>query len=348
MAHRGHRERGGGGHRDREVDDTTNRSARCVFVGNIPYEATEEQLVEVFQQVGPVVSFRLVFDRETGKAKGYGFCEYRDSETALSAMRNLNNYEFNNRNLRVDFAENEKANMQASASGLGTKGAGAGAPVPNVPPPTQPARGPTATIPNNSSAPSNPETINGILENMSPTQIYDFVAKMKAFVTQNPEQGRQLLVASPPLAFMTLQAQALLGMINQQTVQKILSSRTQPPQPVPTPAPSMVPQQVPPVMMPPQMQPGLMPMMPGMMPPGMVPGGFPGFVPPGMPAQPMMPQPTQVPGIPELPEQHKQLLQQIFSMTPESIEKLPPDQKLQVQQLRQTFLPYAQFFAPPM
>ena len=49
----------------------------------------------------------------------------------------LNNYEFNNRNLRVDFAENEKANMQASASGLGTKGAGAGAPVPNVPPPTQ-------------------------------------------------------------------------------------------------------------------------------------------------------------------------------------------------------------------
>lgn len=37
----------------------SNRSLRCVFVGNIPYETTEEQLVEVFQQVGPVVSFRL-------------------------------------------------------------------------------------------------------------------------------------------------------------------------------------------------------------------------------------------------------------------------------------------------
>lgn len=78
----------------------------CIkLVGNIPYDATEQQLIEVFQQVGPVVSFRLVFDRESGKPKGYGFCEYRDQETALSAMRNLNNYDFNGRPLRVDFAD---------------------------------------------------------------------------------------------------------------------------------------------------------------------------------------------------------------------------------------------------
>jgi RNA recognition motif-containing protein len=94
-------------------------SSNYYVVGNIPYDATEEQLIEVFQEVGPVVSFRyssplsspillahtyisncssflplnncfirLVFDRDTGKAKGYGFCEYRDAETALSAMRN--------------------------------------------------------------------------------------------------------------------------------------------------------------------------------------------------------------------------------------------------------------------
>jgi cleavage stimulation factor subunit 2 len=67
---------------------TTIRNPRCVFVGNIPYDASEEQLIEIFQEVGPVVSFRLVFDRETGKSKGYGFCEYGDAETALSAMRN--------------------------------------------------------------------------------------------------------------------------------------------------------------------------------------------------------------------------------------------------------------------
>ncbi|GAU13263.1 hypothetical protein TSUD_42170 [Trifolium subterraneum] len=81
---------------------------RCVFVGNIPYDATEEQLIEICQEVGPVVSFRLVIDRETGKPKGYGFCEYKDEETALSARRNLQGYEINGRQLRVDFAENDK------------------------------------------------------------------------------------------------------------------------------------------------------------------------------------------------------------------------------------------------
>jgi hypothetical protein len=48
-----------------------------------------------------------VFDRETGKPKGFGFCEYRDTETAMSAMRNLNGYDINGRALRVDFAEKE-------------------------------------------------------------------------------------------------------------------------------------------------------------------------------------------------------------------------------------------------
>lgn len=113
----------------------SGRGARCVFgtessvvfpncslilVGNIPYDATEQQLTDIFSQVGPVVSFRcaswgvsfsiccrLVFDRDSGKPKGFGFCEYRDAETAQSAIRNLNGVEANGRPLRVDFAENE-------------------------------------------------------------------------------------------------------------------------------------------------------------------------------------------------------------------------------------------------
>ncbi len=78
-------------------------------VGNIPYEATEETLKDIFSEVGPVVSFRLVFDRDSGKPKGYGFCEYKDQETALSAMRNLNGHELNGRALRVDNAASEKS-----------------------------------------------------------------------------------------------------------------------------------------------------------------------------------------------------------------------------------------------
>lgn len=49
-----------------------------------------------------------MYDRETGKPKGYGFCEYQDQETALSAMRNLNGREFSGRALRVDNAASEK------------------------------------------------------------------------------------------------------------------------------------------------------------------------------------------------------------------------------------------------
>lgn len=55
-----------------------------------------------------VLVCRLVYDRETGKPKGYGFCEYQDQETALSAMRNLNGREFSGRALRVDNAASEK------------------------------------------------------------------------------------------------------------------------------------------------------------------------------------------------------------------------------------------------
>lgn len=44
--------------------------SRVIFVGNIPYEFSETQVVEIFSEIGQVVGFRLVFDRETGKPKG--------------------------------------------------------------------------------------------------------------------------------------------------------------------------------------------------------------------------------------------------------------------------------------
>lgn len=66
---------------------------------------------------------RLVYDRETGKPKGYGFCEYADQETAQSAMRNLNNHDFNGRPLRVGYAAGESSKdemkgMQQAVGGM--------------------------------------------------------------------------------------------------------------------------------------------------------------------------------------------------------------------------------------
>lgn len=50
-----------------------------------------------------------MYDRETGKPKGYGFCEYQDQETAQIAMKNLNNHDFNGRPLRVGVAAGDQA-----------------------------------------------------------------------------------------------------------------------------------------------------------------------------------------------------------------------------------------------
>lgn len=83
----------------------SRRGKSTVFVGNISYDTTEEQLRDTFAQVGTVVTFRLVYDQTTGKPKGYGFCEYSDPETAMSALRNLNGVDVNGRPVRVDIAD---------------------------------------------------------------------------------------------------------------------------------------------------------------------------------------------------------------------------------------------------
>jgi cleavage stimulation factor subunit 2 len=60
--------------------------------------------------------------------------------------------------------------------------------------------------------------MNSMLEGLNQTQLYDIVAKMKGMIQQNPEQARQVLITNPALTYSLLQAQALLGMINVQTV----------------------------------------------------------------------------------------------------------------------------------
>ncbi|KAL5718171.1 hypothetical protein ACHQM5_011106 [Ranunculus cassubicifolius] len=85
-----------------------------VFVGNIPFTQTEEQIIKICEEIGPVVSFKFVVDRDTGKPKGYGFCQYRDEETALSACRNLNAV-IDGRPLRVGPSNASKAGSAAAA-----------------------------------------------------------------------------------------------------------------------------------------------------------------------------------------------------------------------------------------
>jgi len=78
------------------------RAERSVFVGNIAYKASEDDLTNLFSQAGQVVSFRLICDRETGRPKGYGFCEFADASGANNALHTFNGYELHGRALRVD------------------------------------------------------------------------------------------------------------------------------------------------------------------------------------------------------------------------------------------------------
>ncbi|MCP9265681.1 U1 small nuclear ribonucleoprotein A [Dirofilaria immitis] len=78
--------------------------SRSVFVGNLPYSAREEDVANFFWQVGPVTSVRIVLDRDTGRPRGFGFCEFETEAAAEQAVGSMNHAEFMGRQLRVDRA----------------------------------------------------------------------------------------------------------------------------------------------------------------------------------------------------------------------------------------------------
>lgn len=180
-----------------------DKSMRSVFVGNIPYEATEEKLKDIFNEVGPVISFKLVYDRETGKPKGYGFCEYKDQETALSAMRNLNGYEIGGRTLRVDNACTEKSRLEMQSLMMGM--------------PTSESHYGDAV-----NAEKAPEIINNVISTLPPEQLYELMKQMKECIQNNPVEARNMLLQNPQLGYALLQAQVIMKIVNPEVAKRML------------------------------------------------------------------------------------------------------------------------------
>ena len=77
-----------------------------LFVGNLPFSATEEEVREKFAEHGEVQAVNLVNDRHTGQPRGFGFVEM-DEEGAQKAIQALNNTDFGGRALRVDRAHSQ-------------------------------------------------------------------------------------------------------------------------------------------------------------------------------------------------------------------------------------------------
>lgn len=77
--------------------------SKSIYVGNLPWSATEEQIQDLFANYGSVHSVKLITDRETGRARGFGFVEMDDAE-ASAAIEALDNSSFGGRTLRVNEA----------------------------------------------------------------------------------------------------------------------------------------------------------------------------------------------------------------------------------------------------
>jgi len=76
---------------------------KTIYVGNLPFSASEEELRDLFESHGAVRSVKLISDRDTGRPRGFGFVEM-DAAAAESAIDALNGREFGGRTLRINEA----------------------------------------------------------------------------------------------------------------------------------------------------------------------------------------------------------------------------------------------------
>ena len=78
--------------------------SKKIYVGNLPFTATEDEVKDLFEVYGRVDSVLLVTDRETGRPRGFGFVEMAEGEEADRAISSLHQKEFGGRSLNVNEA----------------------------------------------------------------------------------------------------------------------------------------------------------------------------------------------------------------------------------------------------
>ncbi|AOW05159.1 hypothetical protein LXG23DRAFT_53422 [Yarrowia lipolytica] len=184
---------------------------RVVYVGSIPYDQTEEQMLDIFKSVGPVISLKLMFDKETGRSKGYGFAEYPDADTARSAIRNLNGFQVGSRQLRVDhshegqvreFFASQNRFPNPNVSKNGRPGLPAGVPLRQGLEPAQQVS----------------ETMNGYTKSQMVAVVTDLMSMSK----NSPQLLADLFAQAPQLAYAAVQCLLNLGLVDEQRVLSVV------------------------------------------------------------------------------------------------------------------------------
>jgi RNA recognition motif-containing protein len=90
-----------------------------IYVGNLPYTATEEDITDLFAAYGPVERVKIITDRETGRSKGFAFVTLGDQSQLNASIEALNGHEFQGRALRVNASEPKEPRPGGFRSGGG-------------------------------------------------------------------------------------------------------------------------------------------------------------------------------------------------------------------------------------
>ena len=98
--------------------------AKKLYVGNLTYDTTEDNLVELFSEFGEVLSAQIIIDRDTNRSKGFGFVEIADGGD--EAANALNGQDFRGRNLTVNEARPREPRDNRGGGGGGYGGGGGG------------------------------------------------------------------------------------------------------------------------------------------------------------------------------------------------------------------------------
>ncbi|KAJ2899307.1 Cleavage stimulation factor subunit 2 [Zalerion maritima] len=297
--------------------------SKVVFVGNIPYGLSEEQISEIFSSAGRVLNFRLVYDKETGRPKGFGFAEYPDTDSAASAVRNLNDHEIMGRKLRVDFSndggDDETSNNNHSGPSSYPPANGAVQPPPLVSAPISGTGSGTGSgtlppLPAGIPLPAGltcTDAISRTLNTLPPAQLLDILREMKTMATHEPQRAAELLAQAPQLTYAVFQSMLLLGLVSPDAINSVLEGAPQPPSSA-TPAQDGYP--------PPSAS-----ATPANNPVGGPPGGSGGATLGGQ----------------DLSDNPEALMKAVMELPQETIDMLPEEERNQIMQLRHTYLSQA-------
>jgi len=97
-----------------------------IYVGNLPYTATEEEVSDLFTDFGPVERVKIITDRETGQSKGFAFVTLGDASQLNAAIEAVNEKDFQGRALRVNASEPREPRSGGGGGGGGYGGGGGG------------------------------------------------------------------------------------------------------------------------------------------------------------------------------------------------------------------------------